>query len=167
VEVPIFVQQQTEIARLEAQLRQSQKRLAAMAVEIRSEVRSLRNRLIIQRDLIEHYKTVIIPLRERIVDLTMKEYNYMLTGVFDLLIAKQQEFDDYQNYIEAVRDYWVTRTRLQQAVGGSLLPLDHYSNSDRAAGVSSDFSKNLPITQDGVVSNTDLINRSESDDDTR
>jgi len=134
VEIPIFDQHQADIARLEAQLRQSQKRLAAMAVEIRSEVRSLRNRLLMQRDLIDHYKTVIIPLRERIVDLTMKEYNYMLTGVFDLLMAKQQEFDDYQNYIEAIRDYWIARVRLQQAVGGRLVSSGLTSSADHPAG---------------------------------
>ena len=67
----------------------------------------------------------------------MKEYNYMLTGVFDLLIAKQQEFDGYQNYIEAVRDYWITRTKLQQAVGGSLLPSDQENKTVRPVGTSS------------------------------
>jgi cobalt-zinc-cadmium efflux system outer membrane protein len=120
LELPIFDQGQADIARLEAQLRQSQKQLAAVAVDIRSEVRSLRSRLILKRNLIEHYKKVILPLRERIVDLTLKEYNYMLVGVFDLLMAKRQEFDDYQNYIEAIRDYWITRSELQRAVGGRL-----------------------------------------------
>ena len=41
IELPIFNQRQADIARLEAQLRRSQKRLTAQAIEIRSEVRSL------------------------------------------------------------------------------------------------------------------------------
>ena len=120
LELPIFNQRQADIARLEARLRQGQKRLAAQAVNIRSEVRSLRSRLMMQRHLVEHYKKVMIPLQERIVNLTLQEYNYMLTGVFDLLIAKQKEFDNYQKYIETVRDYWITRAQIQRVVGGRL-----------------------------------------------
>ncbi len=130
LELPIFNQRQADIARLEARLRKVQKRLAAQAVNIRSEVRSLRSRLMMQRYFVEHYKGVIIPLQERIVHLTMQEYNYMLTGVFDLLIARQKEFDNYQKYIETVRDYWITRAQIQRAVGGRLPePMDKDEHS--------------------------------------
>jgi outer membrane protein, heavy metal efflux system len=122
LELPLFDQHQAKLARQEAQLRQSQNRLIALAVSIRSEVRSLRNDLLTARYLVEHYKTVIIPLRERIVKLTQEEYNYMLAGVFELLMAKLQELDAYQEYLEAVRDYWMTRAELRHAVGGRLPP---------------------------------------------
>mgnify|MGYP001829122023 FL=1 len=121
IELPIFNQRQADIARLEAQLRRSQKRLTAQAIDIRSEVRSLRNRLIMQRNLIDHYRRTVLPLREQIVDLTLKKYNYMLTGAFDLIMAKQQEFEAYQKYLEAVRDYWIIRADMQRSLGG-LLP---------------------------------------------
>ena len=120
LELPIFDQHQAKIFRLEAQFRQSSKRMTALAVEIRSEVRALRNRLLMKRNLIDHYRNVTIPLSERIVDLTQKEYNYMLAGVFELLTAKKDEFDTCREYIEATRDYWVIRSELQQAVGGYL-----------------------------------------------
>ncbi|MBT8331090.1 MAG: TolC family protein, partial [Deltaproteobacteria bacterium] len=120
IELPIFNQRQADIARLEAQLRRSQKRLTAQAIEIRSEVRSLRNRLIMQRNIVNHYRRTVLPLREQIVDLTLKNYNYMLTGAFDLLIAKQQEFSAYQNSVEAIRDYWIIRADMQRSLGGSL-----------------------------------------------
>ena len=120
IELPIFNQRQADISRLEAQLRRSQKRLTAQAIDIRSEVRSLRNRLIMQRNLINHYRGSVLPLREQIVDLTLKNYNYMLTGAFDLLMAKQQEFEAYQKYLEAVRDYWIIRADLQRSLGGRL-----------------------------------------------
>ena len=120
IELPIFNQRQADISRLEAQLRRSQKRLTAQAIDIRSEVRSLRNRLIMQRNLINHYRGSVLPLREQIVDLTLKNYNYMLTGAFDLLMAKQQEFEAYQKYLEAVRDYWIIRADMQRSLGGRL-----------------------------------------------
>ncbi len=124
IELPIFNQRQADIARLEAQLRRSQNRLTAQAIDIRSEVRSLRNRLIMQRNLIDHYRRTVLPLREQIVNLTLKKYNYMLTGAFDLIMAKQQEFEAYQKYLEAVRDYWMIRADMQRSLGGKL-PLAH------------------------------------------
>jgi cobalt-zinc-cadmium efflux system outer membrane protein len=120
IELPIFNQRQADIARLEAQLRRSQKRLTAQAIDIRSEVRSLRNRLIMQRNLVDHYRGTVLPLREQIVDLTLKNYNYMLTGAFNLIMAKQQEFEAYQKYLEAIRDYWMIRADMQRSLGGQL-----------------------------------------------
>lgn len=120
IELPIFNQRQADIARLEAQLRRSQNSLTAQAVEIRSEVRSLRSRLIMQRNIIDHYRRTVLPLREQIVDLTLKNYNFMLTGAFELIMAKQQEFEAYQKYLEAIRDYWIIRADMQRSLGGSL-----------------------------------------------
>jgi cobalt-zinc-cadmium efflux system outer membrane protein len=120
IELPIFNQRQADIARLESQLRRSQKRLTAQAIEIRSEVRSLRNHLVMQRNLIDHYRRTVLPLKKQIVDLTLKNYNYMLTGAFDLLVAKQQELEAYQKYIEAHRGYWIVRADMQRSLGGRL-----------------------------------------------
>jgi cobalt-zinc-cadmium efflux system outer membrane protein len=134
IELPIFNQHQADIARLEAQLRRSQNRLTAQAIDIRSEVRSLRNRLIMQRNIIDHYRHTVLPLREQIVDLTLKNYNYMLTGAFDLIMAKQQEFEAYQKYLEAIRDYWIIRADMQRSLGGRLpdhMRSGHDSEPDR------------------------------------
>jgi cobalt-zinc-cadmium efflux system outer membrane protein len=120
LELPVFNQQQADIARLESRLRQSRKRLEAQAVEVRSEIRSLRDQLLMSRNLVDHYRGVVLPLRERIVNLTLQKYNYMLIGAFELLMAKQREFDDYQKYIEAVQGYWIARTDLTRAAGGRL-----------------------------------------------
>jgi len=120
MELPIFDQRQARISREEALLRKEIDKITALAVEIRSEVRELRDRLIHYRRLVEHYGTTVIPLRERIVELTEKEYNYMLVGAFDLLAARQQEFDAYVEYIRAVTDFWIVRADLQHAVGGRL-----------------------------------------------
>ena len=129
IELPIFNQRQADIARLEAQLRRSQNRLTAQAIDIRSEVRSLRNRLIMQRNLIDHYRRTVLPLREQIVDLTLRKYNYMLTGAFDLLMAKQQEFEAYQKYLEALRDYWIVRADMKRSLGGRLPSHMHSSHN--------------------------------------
>lgn len=145
IELPIFNQRQADISRLEAQLRRSQKRLTAQAIDIRSEVRSLRNRLIMQRNLINHYRGSVLPLREKIVDLTLKNYNYMLTGAFDLLLAKQEEFEAYQKYLEAVRDYWIIRTDMQRSLGGRLPSLMKSQINVRSSSLGKNEIKKLNV----------------------
>lgn len=51
---------------------------------------------------------------------TQQDVNYMLEGPFHLLEVKQQAYDAYQGYIEAVRDYWLARAELGREVGARL-----------------------------------------------
>jgi cobalt-zinc-cadmium efflux system outer membrane protein len=44
----------------------------------------------------------------------------MLLGVFDLLRARQDEFDAKREQVEAIRDYWVAYSQLERAVGGRI-----------------------------------------------
>jgi cobalt-zinc-cadmium efflux system outer membrane protein len=120
VPLPIFDQGQARIAQGEGLLRMSEHHLTALAVDIRSEVRSLRARLVQDRYRIDHYAKVVIPLRERAVGLTQERYNFMLIGAFELLEAKRREFDAYQEFIETVRDYWITRSEFLHAIGGAV-----------------------------------------------
>lgn len=120
LELPIFDQKQAAIAKAAAQLRQSEHRLFALAVEARSDVRAARDRLVAARDLAGHFRKVVIPTREQIVRLSMEQFNFMLVGVNDVLLAKRDQYDAYQQYIESVRDYWIARSDLQRAVGGKL-----------------------------------------------
>lgn len=120
LELPIFDQKQALIARLSAELRQRQERLAALAVDARSEVREARGRVLATRGIAAHYRVVVIPLRERIVALSQQHYDAMLLGVYQLLMAKQSEVNAYREYIEAVRDYWIARAELARATGGKV-----------------------------------------------
>ena len=120
VELPIFDQRQAAIARLEAQLRASEHRYAARAIDIRSAVRGARERVVLARSIVERFRTTLVPLRERIVALAQQQYDAMLLGVYELLLAKQNEVNAYREYIEATRDYWLARSDLERAVGGRL-----------------------------------------------
>lgn len=119
--LPVFDQRQAAIARVEAQLRQSQQRLSALAIDIRSEVREMRDRLLAVRNIVKYYQDVILPLRQRIVDESQLYYNGMLIGVYELLLAKQNQINAGREYIDALRDYWITRSDLEHAVGGRLM----------------------------------------------
>jgi outer membrane protein, heavy metal efflux system len=120
LELPIFDQKQAALASMEAELRRRQRRLDALAVDARSEVREARGRVLFARSVARHYHDVIVPLRERIVALSQKQYDAMLLGVYQLLLAKQGEVAAYREYIDAVREYWVARVELERAAGGRL-----------------------------------------------
>jgi len=62
----------------------------------------------------------LIPARETVVERSQQEQNFMLIGVFELIQAKTQEYNAYQGYLEAIRDYWLARIELMRVVGGRL-----------------------------------------------
>ena len=120
LELPLFNQGQPRVARAAAALRRAERSLEARIAMVRSEVLQLREQLNLERTMARRYITEIIPLNERTVVLAQEQYNYMLAGIFEVLQSKQNEYDAYETYIDTVRDYWQTRTRLRFAVGGRL-----------------------------------------------
>jgi outer membrane protein, heavy metal efflux system len=121
IPIPIFDQGQAASSRARAALLQAQKRFEALASDARSEVRSAHARVLAARRLLESTRDVLVPLRRRIVEETLLEYNGMLAGVFQLLSARQSEILARQLAIDALRDYWVARAELERAVGGPLV----------------------------------------------
>lgn len=118
--IPLFNFGQAAKARSEAKVRQSQQRYLALAVQIRSEVRSARDRMLLARERVDYLQSTAMPLRRRVVEESQLQYNAMQVSLFDLLRAKQDEVNAGREYVEALRDYWVARAELEKAVGGSL-----------------------------------------------
>ena len=130
LELPIFNQGQARIARATSQLRSAENRLAALAVEIRSQTRELRDRLISLRDMAKFYYDDLLPTRIRIVNKALLEYNAMQLSPYELFLAKSQEMEAERSYIDTVRDYWITRAKLERTVGGKLTPRNPASVAD-------------------------------------
>ncbi len=120
LEVPVFDQGQPELARLASQYRRASRNLEALAVNIRSEVREARDALIASRDAADYFQKILLPQRQRILRETLLQYNAMQLGNLVLLSAKEREALAEREAIEALRDYWIARARLENAVGGSL-----------------------------------------------
>ena len=66
------------------------------------------------------YHEGLIPQREAVVASLQRQQNYMLTDIFHLLQAKQQEFGAFLGYVDAVQRYWQARVELTRAVGTRL-----------------------------------------------
>lgn len=122
LQLPIFDQRQALIARLEAQHRQAERRLAGLAINARSEVRTAHARLLSARHVVDRYRTTLLPLRERAVEEAQLQYNGMQVGLYELLATKQAEITSYRAYIDAVHDYWSARADLEMSVGGRIAP---------------------------------------------
>jgi len=123
LELPVFDQRQASIARLEAQQRRAERRLAALSVDARSEVREARARLLAARQQVLHLDANVLPLRRRIVEHSLLQYNGMQLGLYEVLEAKRAELDSERDRLEALREYWSWRFELEKLVGGRIAPL--------------------------------------------
>jgi cobalt-zinc-cadmium efflux system outer membrane protein len=122
IELPIFNQGQARIARGQAALRQAQDRFEALAVDVRSQIRELQDELTSKREIARFYQDELLPGQRRILNESLANYNAMEVNNFELFTTKAEEARTEREYVEAVRDYWITRAELERAVGGSLHP---------------------------------------------
>ena len=68
------------------------------------------------------YHDDVLPTRIKIVNKALLEYNAMQLSPYELFLAKSQELEAERNYIDTLRDYWITRAKLERTVGGKLTP---------------------------------------------
>ncbi|MBI1368574.1 MAG: hypothetical protein GC162_07950 [Planctomycetes bacterium] len=117
VTLPIFDQGQPETARVVARLRQSQRKLEAIDRRIESQITTALDQLRLAHAAAQQYRDVLIPLRTSIVSETQRRYNFMLSGIFEVIAAREAEYEAYESSIEAMRDYWIAHAQLERAVG--------------------------------------------------
>jgi cobalt-zinc-cadmium efflux system outer membrane protein len=135
--LPLFQQGQASVLHAEALLDQARAQLRVTEIAVSNAVFIANDGVMATRRRIERLRSETIPLREQIVARTQERQNYMLVGVFELLRAKQDEYAAYQQYLEAVRDYWLARVELAHAVGARL-PSDAYISASPVVAPSLD-----------------------------
>lgn len=105
--IPLFNQQQGPRARAGAELRRAQNELTATAVELRATARAARQRVLEAHAEARHFRDVVLPLRQQILDETLRQYNAMNASTFELLAARRDLVEGGRQYIDALRRYWV------------------------------------------------------------
>lgn len=120
IQLPIFDQGQGPVARATALRTWGEAEQRRLTLTVDGEVQLAHQRVANARGRVEDFREHLIPQRRAVVARTQEEQNYMLVGVFELFAVKRQEFDTYQGYLEALRDYWVARSELERAVGACL-----------------------------------------------
>jgi outer membrane protein, heavy metal efflux system len=119
--LPLFDQGGPAVAKAGAALLMSENQLRALEAEVRAEVRKSAATVAAERRIAERFRKTILPLRQDIVRLKQEKYNFMLIGVFDVLVAKNEENAAYLDYVETIHDYWIARCALADALGGMAL----------------------------------------------
>ena len=120
VELPLFNWGMGRVTRARAQLDLAEAELVARELDAGNDVKAAHAAVQTAKLQVDRFRDSLIPQREAVVDEMQLQVNFMLIGVFELLGAKQQQYDAYSGYLAAVRDYWIARTELTRAVGRKL-----------------------------------------------
>jgi cobalt-zinc-cadmium efflux system outer membrane protein len=120
VALPVFDFGQARRAAARAAIAGAQDRYRGLAVRIRAEARRLAAEVIKAREAALYYRGTILPLTQEIVGQSQLQYNAMQLGVFDLLAARREQIEAGRRYVEALRDYWNAKARLNQLLSGRL-----------------------------------------------
>lgn len=121
IQLPLFDLGAASIARLAAEKRRAEFQRAATELTARSEVRASHAASVALRGILELQRDTLLPERRRILDETLRRYNMMLVGVYDLLQAKRLEIEAEKATIETWKDYWLARVELDRALGGGIV----------------------------------------------
>lgn len=128
--VPIFDWGQGSRASAWAELRRLQHTYTATAVTVRTAARSALARLVAAHHNAVRLKNSVLPLRERLVEEALRQYNAMNLDAFELLIIRREHIQAEERYIDALRDYWIAQTEVDQLRAGSLPRDDSESISE-------------------------------------
>jgi len=120
VPLPIFQQGQGKIARVSAVLETARSNQRRLEIALDAELDSHLQQLAQTQRQYTLYREQLIPQREAAVARLSEQANFMLASPFELLLAKQQEYNAYEGVIESLQDYWQNRVELARTVGAPL-----------------------------------------------
>jgi cobalt-zinc-cadmium efflux system outer membrane protein len=144
LELPLFNWGGGRVAAAQAALDQAEAELDGRVLDVSNDVAREAAKVQALRQLAQEYRDVLVPQREAVAARMQEEQNYMLIGVFEVLAAKQQEYEAYAGYIDAVRSYWASRSALARAVGRRL------PSSEQAAEATIDASQIVAPKRSGM-----------------
>ncbi len=116
--LPIFDHGQAERAKWWAQVQKARQQHAALVVMVRAQVQSAVQRLELFRKLFQRYDSEIVPEHEAQLAQTLKLYNVMNVGVFDLLRAKEALIQSKIDAVSVLEAYWLAAADLTRAIAG-------------------------------------------------
>lgn len=117
--LPLFDWGQGRRAAAWADVRRLQHRYTAAAIDVRASARATRQRLLAAEEQLARIREKLLPLRERLIDESVKQYNAMNLGPFELLIIRREQIEIENRHIDAMRDAWIARTAAWQLRAGS------------------------------------------------
>lgn len=104
--IPLLDWRGGERMRANAEVRRAEHELTATAIELRAAARAARVTALAAYQEARHVKTIVLPLRQQILDETLKHYNAMDASPFELVMARRELVDAGDQQLEALRQYW-------------------------------------------------------------
>jgi len=117
--LPIFDQNQAQIAKAEYRLRQARLQLAATELQARTDVKNALATLEFRRKQVDTIHHRLEPLRARAVEYTERWSSGMHLTFLDLLHARAQEITIHREHLQALWEMRRTQVRLQRALWGA------------------------------------------------
>jgi len=121
IAIPVFDVRSGERARASAQVRRADHALAASAVELGAAARTARITALAAYDEARHLRDVVVPLRQQILDETLKHYNAMDADLFALIVARRELTAAAHQYVDASRRYANAMAETRALARGALL----------------------------------------------
>ena len=120
--IPIFDSGGIKTEKAKIIYKQAQAQAEVTAITAASNAREALARYRNSIEIAKHYRDVVLPLRERVSQEQLLMYNGMLISVFDLLNDLRSAMSMESAYVDAIKDFWIADTNLQQALTGSGTP---------------------------------------------
>lgn len=114
-------------------MREARSSILTTAVRIRAAARTLVARVLSARDRAMFYRNRVLPMRAKLLDETLRQYNAMNATPFEVLVAKRDQLQAERGRIEALRDYWSARAELDLLLAGRTPRTTLASHADEPA----------------------------------
>jgi cobalt-zinc-cadmium efflux system outer membrane protein len=120
MELPIFDQNQAQIARAEFVFQQARKLLDALKRQVTQEARIVFERARIACDVAGDYKDRVLPLRQTNLDLSREAYQAGKLSFLSVLEAQRTLLEARSKYVDTLRDAALTNTDVERVTGRPL-----------------------------------------------
>lgn len=130
VSLPIFDTGHARRARSAAMMQKMLAERRAAIINLRATARQLAHRLTTSRGIVERYVDSILPLRLKLKNEELLNYNAMQIDVFALLRAHQQRVMNKQGFVQALHNYWLAHADLETLLSGAAVSIAPMTRSD-------------------------------------
>ena len=121
IQLPIFDQNQAQIAKAQYRIRQARKNLQALEGRVREEITSDLERVHFHQTQVQTFREKIIPFREKAIGYAEKWVNAMQLNRLYLLEAQKGLLQSRRDYLRALMERQKALVDLELHMGGKLL----------------------------------------------
>lgn len=122
LELPLFNQNQAEIALASSQLETAIQQRRVLDNQFYSEIRLALGQMQLARQRLQRYRNTLLPAYHAVMQQTQLEYNFMLSSAFDLLETRAEQFDILLGFVDDIGSYWQGVAQLKRLSGGTWAP---------------------------------------------